>query len=183
MVHELPVKRSAGVTPVVRLRNPLHTGKEACKRPPWLWNPGQRYQWSHEKDWYPPIFLNGTWTNVSLKILWIFVPIGWLVRFWVTKQKITGSNSFDSNRIFRHWIQWISQSLCFISRLWGFNYLQKVSIGILTVVAWICFSFCQESCNWDFSVLNLILSDRPTIVLNIHQNKSFEILIHVPFHT
>ena len=46
----LAAKSSAGVTPEVNLRNPLHTGDEAFKRgnPPWLWNPGQTGQMSPE---------------------------------------------------------------------------------------------------------------------------------------
>ena len=39
----MAAKRSAGVTPKVNLRNPLHAGAEVCKQddPPWLWNLGQ----------------------------------------------------------------------------------------------------------------------------------------------
>ena len=39
----LVIKRSAGVTPEVNLKNPLHAGDKACKLrdPPWLWNAGQ----------------------------------------------------------------------------------------------------------------------------------------------
>ena len=38
----LAAKRSAGVTPEVNLRIPLHTGNKACKwgYPRWLWNSG-----------------------------------------------------------------------------------------------------------------------------------------------
>ena len=39
----LTVKRSAGVTPEVNLRIPLHTGDKAYRwgDPPWIWNAGQ----------------------------------------------------------------------------------------------------------------------------------------------
>ena len=39
----LATKRSAGVTPEVNLRNPLHVGDEACKQVdrPWLWKTWQ----------------------------------------------------------------------------------------------------------------------------------------------
>ena len=56
-VAMLVAKRSAGVTPEVNLRIPLHTSDEACKQwgPHMLWNP--RYQWPYKKDWCPPILL------------------------------------------------------------------------------------------------------------------------------
>ena len=39
----LATKRSAGVTPDLNLRNPLHLGDKTPKQgnPPWLWSPGQ----------------------------------------------------------------------------------------------------------------------------------------------
>ena len=40
----LAIKRSAGVTPELNVRNPVHAGNEACK---WLVNPGFEAQGGH----------------------------------------------------------------------------------------------------------------------------------------